>query len=168
MALPTSNLSVKLILQTLGVATARAIFYNGGSLKTISELGATVSKAGLSQYHCPGADPDARLNNLRNDRKLSYFKGYVHAFGLTLTPDTFSVEGNEQQLTIAVETDGSTTWTVTTKASWINLSTTSGTGNSNIDFTVEQNATPISRTGRIFVDGSNGVSSVCVIYQTPA
>lgn len=76
MALPTSNLSVNLILSTLGVTTAKDIFYTGGVLNTIAEIGAIVSKTGLNATYCPGADADARLANLLADRKLSYFKGY--------------------------------------------------------------------------------------------
>lgn len=75
-----SNLPVKSILQTLGVASARAIFYKGAgltTLKTAAELGALVRAGGLSSF-CPGATADAKLANLLADRKLSYFKGYNH------------------------------------------------------------------------------------------
>jgi hypothetical protein len=78
--LVTSNLPVKTILQTLGVSSARAIFYKGTgltTLKTAAELGALVRAGGLSSY-CPGATAEAKLGNLLADRKLSYFKGYNH------------------------------------------------------------------------------------------
>lgn len=78
MALPTANLPVSQICSTLGVNSPKEIFYNGATLKTISELGALVSKNGLDPTYCPGADTDARLANLLSDRRLSYFKGYLH------------------------------------------------------------------------------------------
>jgi len=76
-ALPTADLPVSLILSTLGVVTAKAIFYNGSVLKTLTELGQIVRKEGLSSF-CPGVDASAKLSNLLNDRRLSYFKGYEH------------------------------------------------------------------------------------------
>lgn len=77
MALTTSNLHVNSILSEFGVSTAKAIFYNGSTLKTISQFGALVNKNNLSATYCPGSTADARLQNLLTDRKLSYFKGYV-------------------------------------------------------------------------------------------
>lgn len=59
----------------LGVSSVKAIFYNGTTLKTVAQLGALVNKYGLSSY-CPGSTVDTKLQNLLNDRKLSYFKGY--------------------------------------------------------------------------------------------
>lgn len=73
--LPTSNLKVSQILTKLGASSPKGIFYNGGSLKSLTKLGEMVNKNGLSDY-CPGATPDDKLNNLLNHRKLSYFKGY--------------------------------------------------------------------------------------------
>ena len=80
MALPTSNLSVNLILQTLGVSRAEEIFYNfpGRVLKTKQQLRQLVNRSGLDPNYCPGNNRNKRITNLLNDRKLSYFKGYDH------------------------------------------------------------------------------------------
>ena len=75
-ALPTSNLSVDLILSTLGVTTAKDIFYLSGSLRSISNFGTIVNKNGLDPAYCSGATADDRLQNLLTYRNLSRFKGY--------------------------------------------------------------------------------------------
>ena len=76
MKLSTSNLSVIAILQMLGIGGIRAIFYSGSTLRTIESFGTLVNKLWLDPTYCPGETPDARLQNLLTDRKLSYFKGY--------------------------------------------------------------------------------------------
>lgn len=77
MKLATSNLSVKAIMQMLGTGGGvKAVFYSGSTLRTISEFGTIVNKLWLDPNYCPGETPDARLQNLLTDRKLSYFKGY--------------------------------------------------------------------------------------------
>jgi len=80
MILPTSNLSVKLICQTLGVNSPEAIFYNqpGRVLKSKVELKQLVNKKGLDPTYCPGSNRNRRIANLLNDRNLKYFKGYDH------------------------------------------------------------------------------------------
>ncbi len=78
--LPTSNLSVKLICQTLGVNSPEAIFYNqpGRVLKTKNEIQTIVNKNKLDPTYCPGNNPNARITNLLADRNLKYFKGYIY------------------------------------------------------------------------------------------
>lgn len=77
MKLPTSNLSVIEIVQMLGTGDGvRGIFYSGSTLRTIESFGTIVNKVWLDPTYCPGETPDARLQNLLTDRKLSYFKGY--------------------------------------------------------------------------------------------
>lgn len=86
--LATSNLSVNSIKTMLGVTSLRAIFYKGAgltTLKTVAELGATVNKIWLAAA-CPGANADAKLQNLLNDRKLSYFKGFGYDDNFTASP----------------------------------------------------------------------------------
>lgn len=83
--LATSDLSVKSLLTMLGVATPKAIFYNGSTLRTAAELGAIVNKLWLGSA-CPGASADLKLATLLADRRLSYFKGYGYDDNLTLSP----------------------------------------------------------------------------------
>lgn len=169
MALATSNLSVKAILQTLGVSTAKAIFYNGGTLKTITELAQLVNKNGLNSTYCPGADADERLSNLRTNRRLSYFKGYVHASGtLTVSPLSFTLSNLQQDATLMVYTEVGTTWTATKNVSWITLYNTSGSGNGDVDFGVPDNTLPISREGMITITASNGLTRQIPVFQNPA
>lgn len=86
--LASSNLSVNSIKTMLNVTSLRTIFYKGvalDTLKSVAELGAVVNKLWLSSA-CPGANADAKLQNLLNDRKLSYFKGYGYSDNFTLSP----------------------------------------------------------------------------------
>jgi len=95
MALATSDLLIEDILDILSITSkdAKDIFYNGSTLKTISEFGNLVSKSGLDATYCPGADADARLSNLLSDRDLSYFKGYESLSNFYTTPNPISSAG---------------------------------------------------------------------------
>lgn len=138
MGLVTANLPVKSIIQTLGVANAKAIFYNGdGSLKTIAQLGALVDKNGLNAAYCPGATADERLANLRANRNLKYFKGYNHNAGyLTCNPDYLTFNGGGS-LDFSIISNLS--WTITESVNWITVNKTSGTGNDTVTVTAAAN-----------------------------
>jgi hypothetical protein len=82
--LPTSNMSVKALLQMLGVSTPKAIFYNNGVLDQTHML-SVVNKNLLTTY-CPGSTADDKADNLFADRKLSYFKGYGYSDNVSLLP----------------------------------------------------------------------------------
>lgn len=172
MALATSNLSVNSILTTLGVSTAKAIFYIGSTLKTAAQLGSLVNKDGLNSTYCPGADATARLANLLADRKLSYFKGYNHATNyLNLLPNTFNVSADAStpsnpQVSVAV--NGATTWSALASDNWITLTDASGTGNGVFYITFAANTDPVSREASITVTASNGLEGVIQIYQDPS
>ena len=90
--LATSNLSVKSILDMLGVVTPKDIFYNGSTLRTSTELATVVNKLWLGDA-CPGATPDAKLSSLYTDRKLSYFKGYGFFNNVTFST-SYGVSGD--------------------------------------------------------------------------
>jgi len=78
MALATSNLSVINIMNALELSQPKAIFRNSDdSLKTTDEIWECVNRWGLSSY-CPGTNAGEKINNLRSDRNLKYFKGYDH------------------------------------------------------------------------------------------
>ncbi len=90
--LPSSNLSVAQLCQTLGVSSPRYIFYKpNGLLKTSTEFTQMLMNLGddgasLSNS-CPGATQTEKRANLRNDRKLSYFKEMLWAVGEILPGD---------------------------------------------------------------------------------
>jgi hypothetical protein len=153
MSLATSNLYVRSILQTLGVANQKAIFYNAdGSLKTIAQLGALVDKNGLNATYCPGATADDRLSNLRANRNLKYFKGYTpNTAYLTCSPETFSIEWGEDWLEVSINTNQS--WTVSESLNWISVDKTSGTGNGMITIYISGNSSSIARHAHIYVSG---------------
>lgn len=164
MALATSNLSVNSILTTLGVSTPRAIFYNGGTLKSAAELAALVSKSGLSAA-CPGADADAKLANLLADRKLSYFKGYNHITNfLTVDPMqlVFDASGGSQYA-FATANSG-VTFSVSSNEDWVETLVNSY---GIIVVFLDQNTNPISREAIITVSASNGLSKSLYIFQEP-
>ena len=76
MALPITNISLE--------SDIAPEFLESATLETCC-LSANVNKNGLNPTYCPGATPDLRLVNLRNDRKQSYFKGYdIGTGGLSL------------------------------------------------------------------------------------
>lgn len=169
MALATSNLSVKSILQTLGVSTPKSIFYISGTLKTLTQLGSLVNKSGLSATYCPGANEDARLQSLLNDRKLSYFKGYEHVTNyLNLLPNIFNVnaagtEPYEPQVSVAV--NGPTTWSALADDVWVHIDNASATGNGVMYLSFDANPEPMSRETSITVTASNGLEGTILIYQ---
>ena len=75
MALPTINLRVSSINLTFGVDSPKDIFRKvDGTLRTTTELSNIVT--GTLSGYCPGSTQWDKLTNLRNDRNLSYFKGY--------------------------------------------------------------------------------------------
>lgn len=166
MPLATSNLKVSDILTRLNVATPRAIFYIGGVLKTLSQLGELVNGSLLDATYCPGATSSDRLTYLLNNRKLSCFKGYLDniVYELLLTPDNFTLDFLYAQLSFTVESTES--WNVTTVADWITLETTSGTGNGTVNFSVSQNNEAFSRDAEIFVTTPN-LSDAVTVYQNP-
>jgi len=98
-ALPTSNLSVALILSTLGITSkdTKDIFYLSGSLRSISNFGTIVNKNGLDPAYCSGATADDRLQNLLTYRNLSRFKGYTHSSQL-LELYTTALYNNEEHV----------------------------------------------------------------------
>lgn len=168
MALATSNLSLKSILQTLGVSTPKAIFYISGTLKTLTQLGSLVNKSGLNVTYCPGANEDARLQSLLNDRKLSYFKGYEHVTAyLVVDPLVFNVSADSSQPyepQISISVNGSTAWSAEPSDGWVQLSSISGSGNAVIYPTFSPNPEPTSREAVIQI-ASGGFGETIHIYQ---
>lgn len=173
MALVTSNLPVSSILQVLGVSSAKAIFYNGSTLMTLTEFGAVVNKYGLNASYCPGSTVDDRLQNLLNDRKLSYFKGYDHNYypspggSLSATPNSlgFLANGNyinTNQVTVSATEYG---WSMTSKPDWVTVSPTSGgTGNTVLTISVSANSGG-ARNGMIILYQSTSGRTMAITIQ---
>ena len=94
------------------------------------------------------------------DLYLSKLKVYVEVpFGISPENMSFDYTGGTSALTITSEGD----WTASIGSDWLTLSSTSGTGNSEITVTAQLNKGQ-ERTGYVIVtDGSN--TSVCTISQ---
>lgn len=121
--LPTSNMSVNVLLSMLGVTSPKAIFYKGVgliTLKTVAELGATVNKLWLGSA-CPGTTADEKLTNLLADRKLSYFKYYGYNDNITFSP---SYGANFQSVPTTLKPDTMYTPITTTQAGYKETITT--------------------------------------------
>ncbi len=77
-------MSVKALLQMLGVSTPKAIFYNNGVLDQTHML--QVVNQNFLGSECPGSTPTEKGNLLFNNRKLSFFKGYGYFDNISLLP----------------------------------------------------------------------------------
>lgn len=150
--LPTSNLPAKSIINALGVAKAKDIFYEAdGTLRSELELKMIVNKWGLSVY-CPGLNQDSKIANLRTDRKLSYFKGYDHNFRPASVTHRVDVSDFGDTGTINVLADPSLSWTatVTNGGDWFYISgSNTGTGDGSIEVIAYTNHDEFPRTGTV-------------------
>lgn len=164
MTLPTSNLSVKAICQTLTISTPRAIFYSAGNRRTLEDLGTIVNADGLGAA-CPGGSPQEKLLNLYNDRKLSYFKGYKHntAF-LYADPESVYFEASAGSQNVAIYINGDYTWTATKQDTWVVVTKLDS---ATLKIEVETNGTPIRRESAVRVKGTNGMMTDIPVYQNP-
>jgi hypothetical protein len=133
MILASSNLSVSTIIQALGVASAKAIFYNGdGSLKSAAQLEYVVNKNGLSSY-CPGSTADEKLANLRANRNLSYFKGYNTSYNSLETSTSSIVLGGFSTSSQTFTITSNVSWTITrSSTTYMTVTPSSGSGNATI------------------------------------
>jgi hypothetical protein len=74
------------------------------------------------------------------------------ACSFSLTPERREVRADGDNTSVRVRTDSRCEWTATTSASWITLSTTRGTGDAEVRYTVERNTGP-ARQGTITIGG---------------
>lgn len=164
MALVTSNLRLSLILQTLEIAGTKAIFYNGSTLRTKTQLEAVVNKSGLNPTYCPGSTADERITNLLNNRKLSYFKGYEHfpTDYLLVSPSSLnflSVGGNG-----TVTINSNVSWSVSENATWLNITGASNSGDDTFTVVCASNSSSFSRSATITIVWS-GINRLISVYQ---
>ncbi len=75
------------------------------------------------------------------------------SYNWTIDPTTLNANSTKETISFTLTTNDE--WTVSSTDSWINLSTTSGTGNEKIQVTVSDNASTESRKGTITVKGVN-------------
>lgn len=155
MALATSDLSVNSILSVLEVATAKAIFRNGDTLKTTDQLWAITNRWGLSAY-CTGSTSALKLSNLRTDRKLSYFKGYNHTaepFSTSKVNINFDRLGDTKTFSVnCLSSDY--TWSIESIPSWIDsISATNGTGTTLITIVVGMTSKGYQQTATLNIYG---------------
>lgn len=155
MALATSNLKGSDILGVIDRTTLKEIFrYSNGNSRSLASVWVKVCKWGLSSY-CPGADADAKLTNLRADKKLSYFKGYKHILIVfsTISPGQASKYGGTliQELTCI---DDSYSWEYVSKsASWLGApSPSTGSGTTGVWIVIPEN-TGVARSATMTFKG---------------
>lgn len=84
---------------------------------------------------------------------------------ISVTPTTLSVSGSGGNNEVTVIADGA--WTAASDASWISLTTTSGSGNASVTLMVDANSDSSSRSGEVvFTSGSE--SAAVVVTQAAA
>jgi hypothetical protein len=150
--LTTSNLPVKSIVNALGVAKAKDIFYEAdGTLRSELELKMIVNKWGLG-VNCPGSDQDSKITNLLTDRKLSYFKGYDHNFKPASVTHRVDVSNDGGTVVINVHADPSLSWTASIPDEDLQFrisGSNTGTGGGSIEVVVYDNYDEFPRTATV-------------------
>jgi hypothetical protein len=114
-------------------------------------------------YHLKLRADDA-AGNYSYDKVINATAGTSISDSLTISPSSmwFDEYGDWETLTITC----STTWTASDNRSWIGLSSTSGSGNSQITVTVPNNPDTFERTGTVTVQTTSGsITRTCGITQ---
>ncbi len=84
---------------------------------------------------------------------------------ISVTPTTLSVGGSSSNNDVTVTASGA--WTAASDASWISLTTTSGSGNASVTLMVDANSDSASRSGEVvFTSGSE--TAAVVVTQAAA
>ena len=150
----TSNLHISEIATVFG-KDMKNIFYTGSTLKSLVTFGTIVNKYGLNSSYCPGADANARLQNLLSNRRLSYFKGYSDFF---VTTNLTHYEASNSLGSVNLNITSTGDWTATVSGEFLlTLSTYSGNGNlSNLVVSYSNNSSGFPRLGYVtFVCGGS-------------
>jgi len=82
-----------------------------------------------------------------------------------VSPSSFSFSGVSDSDTFTITTEDDTTWTITEGLSWVSLSSTSGTGTTEITLTVTDNTAGSDRSGSFTISPSNGEDDLTVTVE---
>ena len=145
------------VAQQKALLSSTTITQNGTYTRENGWSAVTVNVSGYTQE-----DLDAAYNRGWND---GYQSGYTDGQAAKYINTPASVELNLSGDTKPVIVASNTDWTATSPDSWITVSPTSGSGNSNIDIIVESGTT--NRTGSVVITSSDSsITKTIVVEQT--
>ena len=143
--------------QQKALLSSTTITENGTYTRENGWSAVTVDVSGYTQ-----ADLDAAYQRGWND---GYQSGYTDGQAAKYINTPASVELNLSGDTKPVIVASNTDWTATSPDSWITVSPTSGSGNTNIDIIVESGTT--NRTGSVVITSSDSsITKTIVVEQT--
>ena len=145
------------VAQQKALLSSTTITQNGTYTRENGWSAVTVNVSGYTQQ-----DLDAAYQRGWND---GYQSGYTDGQAAKYINTPASVELNLSGDTKPVIVASNTDWTATSPDSWITVSPTSGSGNSNIDIIVESGTT--NRTGSVVITSSDSsITKTIVVEQT--